>query len=124
MTKFINAPNKGEIELVKPQTWSSFIDDSFGNAGSKVGVLLVSPEGHKLNCGMIFRFEASNSVSKFEPHLASLLLARKMQVKMLLINIDSQLIAKQVNGNFITRDKSRAAYLKRVINLLTSRKCP
>lgn len=41
-------------------------------------------------------------------------------MKRLLINSDSHLVVSQVNGNFTAKDKSMVAYLKQVINLLSS----
>lgn len=50
--------------------------------------------------------------------LAGLWLARKMQVKKLLISCDSQLVVSQVNRSFIARNNNMTAYLKLVMNVL------
>lgn len=49
-----------EMKLAKPPTWSLFVDGSSKDIGSGVGVVLVSPEGHKLNCAIRFGFKATN----------------------------------------------------------------
>lgn len=41
-----------------------------------------------------------------------------MQVKRLLINNDPQLVVNQVNNSFLAKDKSMAAYLKLVMELI------
>lgn len=56
------------------------------------GVVLISPEGHKLNCVMKFGFKITNNVVEYEALLAGLRLAKEMQMRRLFINNDSQLI--------------------------------
>lgn len=51
-------------------------------------------------------------MAKYKALLAGLRLARKMQVKRLHTNCDSQLVVSQVNGSFAAKDTSMAAYLK------------
>lgn len=45
-----------EVELSNPQVWNLFIDRSSGEVGSRAGVILMSPEGHKLNYTIRFDF--------------------------------------------------------------------
>lgn len=52
-------------------------------------VVLVSPEGHKLNCTAKLRFKATTNVVEYEVLFAGLILAKEMQVRRLLINSDS-----------------------------------
>ncbi|XP_022849846.1 uncharacterized protein LOC111371929 [Olea europaea var. sylvestris] len=121
VVKFANLPEVDEImEHVEPPTWNLFVDRSAGNAGLNAKVVLISPEGHKLNSGVRFGFKATNNVAKYEALLAGLRLAKEMKAKRLLINSDSQLIVSQVNGNFSVKDKTMASYLKVVMNLIPS----
>ncbi|XP_022843269.1 uncharacterized protein LOC111366805 [Olea europaea var. sylvestris] len=85
------------MEPVEPPMWKLFVDGSSGEAGSGTGILLESPEGHKLNC---------------------LRLAKEIQVKRLLTSSDSQLVVSQVNGNFTAKDSNMVAYLKLVLDLV------
>lgn len=80
-------------------------------------MVLISLEGHKLNCAMSFGFKATNNVVEYKALLAGLRLAKEMQV---ITNNDSQLIVSIVNGNFIARDKGMAACSKLVMALLSS----
>lgn len=73
-----------------------------------------------MNCIVRLKFKATNNVVEYEALLVGLRLAKEMQVKGLLINSDSQLIISQVNGNIIARDKGMYAYLKLVIDRLSS----
>ncbi|XP_022880896.1 uncharacterized protein LOC111398193 [Olea europaea var. sylvestris] len=121
VAEFANLPEVDEItEQAKPPTWNLFVDGSAGDAGSGTGVVLISPEGHKLTLVVRFGFKATNNVAQYESLLAGLRLAKEMQVKRPLIGSDSQLVVNQVNGNFSARDKTVASYLKMVMSLIPS----
>ncbi|XP_022846490.1 uncharacterized protein LOC111369272 [Olea europaea var. sylvestris] len=85
-------------------TWNLFVDGSSGETGSGAGVVLESPEGHKLNCVVRFSFKASNNAAEYKALLAGLRLAKEMSVKRLLASSDSQLVVSQVNGKFAAKD--------------------
>lgn len=55
-------------------------------------MILISSERHMLNCTVMFGFKAMNNAVEYEALLVGLRLAREMQVKKLIINIDSQLV--------------------------------
>lgn len=52
-----------------------------GETGSRVGIVLVSPEGCRLNCAIRFDFKASKNAVKYEALLVGLKLIKKIQVK-------------------------------------------
>lgn len=81
-----------EMEPTEPSTWNLFVDGSLRESRSETGVVLVSLEGHKLNCTVRFNFKATNNAAEYEALLASLRLAKEMQMKLLLMNSDSQLV--------------------------------
>ncbi|XP_022889049.1 uncharacterized protein LOC111404482 [Olea europaea var. sylvestris] len=121
VAEFTNLPEVDEIiEPIDPPTWNLFVDGSAGDAGSGAGVVLISPEGHKLNSTVRFGFKATNNVAEYEALLAGLRLTKEMQVKRLLISSNSQLVVSQVNDNFSTKDKTMTSYLKMVMNLIPS----
>ncbi|XP_022869271.1 uncharacterized protein LOC111388718 [Olea europaea var. sylvestris] len=100
--------------LSKPQPE----DGSSGEAGSRAGIVLESPEGHKLNCAVRFGFKASNNAVEYEALLAGFRLAREMQVRRLVASSDSQLIMNQVSGSVAAKDSSMVVYLKLVLDLI------
>lgn len=67
-------------------------------------MVLVNPKVRTLNCAMSFEFKATNNAAKYEAILASLRLAKDIQVKRLIINSDSQLVVSQIYSNFSTKD--------------------
>lgn len=108
------------MELADPSTWNLFVDCSLEDIRSRTRVVLVSPEGHKFNCTVRFNIKATNNVAKYEALIAGLRLARKMQVKRLVINSDFQLVVSQSNDNFSLRDKSMTGYLKLVMEFVSA----
>ncbi|XP_022848717.1 uncharacterized protein LOC111371020 [Olea europaea var. sylvestris] len=115
MVEFAKAPKpEATMESAKPPTWKLFLDRSLGETGSRVGIVLESPEGHNLNCAVWFDFKASNNGAEYEALLAGLRLAKEIQVRKLLASSDSQLIVNQINGSFAAKDSNMVAYLKLV----------
>lgn len=69
---------------------------------------------------MRFEFKVTNNVVEYEALFVGLRLAKKMQVRKLIINSDSQMVVSQVNGTFIAKKMSMSSYLKLVMSLLGS----
>ncbi|CAI9786550.1 unnamed protein product [Fraxinus pennsylvanica] len=78
-----------KMELTHHPAWTLFVDRFARETGSRAGVLLESPEGHKLNCAIRFGFKTSNNSTEYEALLASLI-----------------------------QDKCMAAYLKKAMKLI------
>ncbi|XP_022886895.1 uncharacterized protein LOC111402791 [Olea europaea var. sylvestris] len=83
---------------IRASSRNLFVDGSTGDTDSGVGVVLVSPEGHKLNSTVRFGFKATNNAAKYEALLVGLRLAREMQVRRLRINSNSQLVIPRLEN--------------------------
>ncbi|XP_022848739.1 uncharacterized protein LOC111371053 [Olea europaea var. sylvestris] len=119
VAKFTKAPKiEATMDPAELPTWKLFVDGLSGESGSEVGVILESPEGHRLNCAIRFSFKVSNNSVEYETLLASLRLAKEMKVRKLKANSDLQLVVSQVNGRFIAKDSGMAANLKLVLSLV------
>ena len=64
------------------------------------GVILVSPEGHRIHNALRFKFDASNNEAEYEALLAGLRKARELKIEELGICSDSQLVVNQVLGEY------------------------
>ena len=71
--------------------------------GAGAGVVLVSPEGHKLSSAIHFSFKAINNDAEYEALINGLQLALEMKVEKLNMFSDSSLVVFQVNGGYQTR---------------------
>ncbi|XP_024030694.1 uncharacterized protein LOC112094325 [Morus notabilis] len=101
-------------EVNETPRWKLYVDGSSNDNGSGAGLVLHTPEGHKITSAIRFDFPASNNEAEYEALLAGLRLAEHLKAGNLDIFSDSQLIVNQVKGQYQTRDEKMAAYLKKV----------
>ncbi|GJS42521.1 reverse transcriptase domain-containing protein [Tanacetum coccineum] len=87
-----------------PEPWTLFTDGSSCIDGSGAGLILTNPEGVEFTYAMRFRFEATNNEAEYEALIAGLRIAEQMGVKNLQANVDSRLVANQVNGSYVAKE--------------------
>ena len=109
-----------EQEKIEQQWWKLYVDGSSNDCGAGVGLMLISPEGHKINCALRFGFNASNNEAEYEAFLLGLRLAKEMKAGYLQIFSDSRLVVKQVTEEYQARGEKMVAYLKSAQVLLKS----
>ncbi|GJS26155.1 reverse transcriptase domain-containing protein, partial [Tanacetum coccineum] len=103
-----------------PEPWTLFTDGSSCVDGSGAGLILTNPEGAEFTYAMRFRFEATNNEAEYEALIAGLRIAEKMGIKNLQANVDSRLVANQVNGSYIAKESGMVQYLNKVKTLAKS----
>ncbi|GJT11164.1 reverse transcriptase domain-containing protein [Tanacetum coccineum] len=106
-----------EVEEELPEPWILFTDGSSCVDGSEAGMILTNPEGMEFTYALRFRFEATNNEAKYEALIAGLRIAEQMGVKNLQVNVDSRLVANQVNGTYIAKEADMIQYLEKVKTL-------
>ena len=94
------------------------MDGASNENGSKVGMMLISSEGHKIHCAPRFGFAASNNEAKYEALITGLRLVIEQWAHNLKIYNDSQLVVNQVNDIYLTRGERKAAYLEKAKGLM------
>ena len=52
--------------------WALYIDDAFNNTESKAGIMLISPEGHKIHCALCYGFKTLNNEAEHKAIIAGL----------------------------------------------------
>ncbi|GJY63652.1 reverse transcriptase domain-containing protein [Tanacetum coccineum] len=103
-----------------PEPWTLFTDGSSCVDGSGAGLILTNPEGAEFTYAMRFRFEATNNEAEYEALIAGLRIAEQMGVKNLQANVDSRLVANQVNGFYTAKESGMVQYLNKVKTLTKS----
>ncbi|XP_074326812.1 uncharacterized protein LOC141664756 [Apium graveolens] len=98
--------------------WLLFIDGSSTSNSEGAGVILISPEGFKIQQALKFGFSATNNVAEYEVLIAGLKLASDLEAEVIDIFGDSQLVSKQISGEFKTHNERMARYLTRTQELL------
>ncbi|GJZ67117.1 reverse transcriptase domain-containing protein [Tanacetum coccineum] len=97
-----------------PEPWTLFTDGSSYIDGSGAGLIMTNLEGVEFTYAMRFRFEATNNEAEYEALIAGLRIAEQMGVKNLQANVDSRLVANQVNGSYVAKESGMVQYLKKV----------
>ncbi|GKB26157.1 reverse transcriptase domain-containing protein [Tanacetum coccineum] len=88
--------------------------------GSGAGLILTDPEGTEFTYALRFRFDATNNKVEYEALIAGLRIAEQMGIKNLQANVDSRLVANQVNGSYIAKKSSMMQYLEKVKTLTSN----
>ncbi|GJX18188.1 reverse transcriptase domain-containing protein [Tanacetum coccineum] len=66
------------------------------------------------------RFEATNNEAEYEALIVGLRIAEQMGVKNLQANVDSLLVANQVNGSYVEKESGMVQYLKKLKTLASN----
>ncbi|GJU95076.1 reverse transcriptase domain-containing protein [Tanacetum coccineum] len=103
-----------EAEKELPEPWILFTDGSSCTDGSGAGLILTNPKGMEFTYALRFRFDATNNETEYEALIAGLRIAEQMGVKNLQENVDSRLVANQVNRTYIAKEVDMIRYLEKV----------
>nr|GEV72178.1 reverse transcriptase domain-containing protein [Tanacetum cinerariifolium] len=68
--------------------------------GSGAGLVLTSPTKTEYTYALRFNFKSTNNQSEYEALLVGLRIAKKIEVQSLSVNVDSKLVASQINGSY------------------------
>ncbi|GJU89091.1 reverse transcriptase domain-containing protein [Tanacetum coccineum] len=108
----LDTPMEEKAELLEP--WILFTDRSSCTDGSRAGLIHTNPEGIEFTYALRFRFDATNNEAEYEALIARLRIAEQMGVKNLQANVDSRLVANQVNGTYVAKEADMIRYLEKV----------
>nr|GFB35988.1 reverse transcriptase domain-containing protein [Tanacetum cinerariifolium]GFC42787.1 reverse transcriptase domain-containing protein [Tanacetum cinerariifolium] len=78
------------------------------------------PEGAEFTYALRFRFDATNNETKNEALIAGLKIVKQMGIKNLQANVDSRLVANQVNGSYIAKELGMIQYIEKVKTLASN----
>ncbi|GJX49514.1 reverse transcriptase domain-containing protein [Tanacetum coccineum] len=109
-----------EVEEELPKPWTLYTDGSSCTDGSGAGLILTNPEGMEFTYALRFRFDATNNEAEYEALIVGLRIAEQMGVKNLQANVDSRLVANQVNGTYVAKEADMIRYLEKVRTLTSS----
>ncbi|GJT21771.1 reverse transcriptase domain-containing protein [Tanacetum coccineum] len=78
------------------------------------------PGGTKFTYALRFRFDATNNEAEYEALIAGLRIAEQIGITNLQANVDSRLVANQVNGSYKAKESGMIQYLEKVKALASS----
>ncbi|GJU05962.1 reverse transcriptase domain-containing protein [Tanacetum coccineum] len=114
----LDTPIEDREEL--PDLWVLFTDGSSCIGGSEAGLIITNPEGMEFTYALRFWFNATNNEAEYEALITGLRIAGQMGVQNLQANVDSKLVANQVNEVYIAKESSMIKYLEKVKNLAST----
>ncbi|GJS41731.1 reverse transcriptase domain-containing protein [Tanacetum coccineum] len=113
-----DTPMEDNEEL--PDLWILFTDGSSCLDGFGAGLIIMNLEGMKFTYALRFRFNATNDEAEYEALIAGLQIAEQIGVNSLQANVDSRLVANQVNGIYVAKEPGMIKYLEKVKNLAST----
>nr|GEZ94372.1 reverse transcriptase domain-containing protein [Tanacetum cinerariifolium] len=103
-----------------PEPWILFTDRSSCTDGSGAGLILTNLEGVEFTYALRSRFDAINNEAEYKALIARLNIAEQIAVKNLKANVDSWLVANQVNGTYVAKENNMTRYLEKLKALTSS----
>nr|GFA21466.1 reverse transcriptase domain-containing protein [Tanacetum cinerariifolium] len=97
-----------------------FTDGSSCIDGFKADIIIINSEGMKFTYALRFRFDATNNEAEYEALVAGLQITKQMGIKNLQANVDSRLVANQVNETYIAKEPGMITYLEKVKTLTST----
>ena len=98
--------------------WKVFVDGVSNAMGAGAGIVIITPEGIRLEHSFRLEFKASNNEAEYEALLAGLRAVLHLGAKDVEIYSDSQLVVYQITGDFKARDSQMKAYLSAVKQII------
>ncbi|KAL0310200.1 UNVERIFIED_CONTAM: hypothetical protein Scaly_2951100 [Sesamum calycinum] len=96
-------------EVPEERPWLLHVNESSTTQWSGVGVVITSPQGEDMEFEIKFDFKASNNEAEYETLVLDMWMAQDTSALHLLDYSDSQLIVKQVNGEYEAKEDSMDA---------------
>ena len=113
----INGKSVGVVTLQEPLSWKVYVDGAANQRGSRVGLVLISPEKITIEKSLRLGFLAINNEAEYEALLVGMTMVQKIRGKAVKIFSDSRLVVGQVKGELEAKDVRMQGYLSQVRHL-------
>ena len=107
----------GMVSLQEPLPWKVHVDGAANQRGSRVGIVIISPEKIIIEKFLKLGFSATNNEAKYETLLVGMTMVQRMGGKAVKMFSDSRLIVDEVGGELEARDLRMQEYLNQVGHL-------
>ena len=105
------------ICLQNPLSWKVYVDGAANHRGSRVGLVLVSPERITIEKSLRLDLSATNNEAEYEALLVGMIMVQKMGGKAIEAFSYLRLVVGQVKGELGARDARMQEYLSWVKHL-------
>ena len=113
----IDKKSVGMISQQDPISWKVYIDGATNQKGSRVRLVLVSPEKITIDKSLRLDFSVTNNEAEYEALLMGMAMVQRMGGKAVEMFSDSILVVGQVKEEFEARDERMQGYLSQVRHL-------
>nr|POF08913.1 ribonuclease hi [Quercus suber] len=107
----------GMISQQGPSLWEAYVDGAANQRGSRVGLVLISPEGIVIEKALRLDFLATNNEAEYEALLMGMSMVQRMGEKAVKVFSNSKLVIGQVQGEFEAKDERIQGYLSQAKHL-------
>ncbi|XP_050258834.1 uncharacterized protein LOC126703805 [Quercus robur] len=94
----------------EPLYWKVYVDGAANQGGSRVGLVLVSPEKLTIEKSLRLGFSVTNNEARYEALLEGMSMVQKMGGKAMKMFSDSMLVVSQVKGELEAKDERMQGY--------------
>ena len=91
-----------------------YVDGASNQKGSRVGLVLISPEKVIVEKSLRLDFSATNNEVEYEALMMGMAMVHRMSGKSVKVFLDSRLVVGQVKGEFEVKDERIQGYLSQV----------
>ena len=95
----------GTISQYCLPTWEVYVDGVSNQKGSRVGLILVSPEKVVIEKSLRLDFSATNNKAEYEALVEGMAMVQRMGGKSIRLFSDLRLVVGQVKGEFEAKDE-------------------
>ena len=113
-TQNMDEKSVGTISLQEPPFWKVYVDGATNQRGSRVGLVLISPEKLTIEKSLRLGFSTTNNEAEYEALLEGMSMVQKVGGKAIEMFSDSRLVVGQVGGELEARDERMQEYLSQV----------
>ncbi|XP_050270008.1 uncharacterized protein LOC126714030 [Quercus robur] len=96
---------------VENRPWKVFVDGASSAMGAGAGIVIITPEGIRLEHSFRLGFKASNNEAEYESFLTGLRTVLCLGARDVEVYSDSRLVVYQIQGSFKAWDSRMKAYL-------------
>jgi ribonuclease HI len=117
---FITKHRDSSINLLEITPWALFFDGSSCSKGGGVGILLISPRGEMFEFAIPIQPTVTNNQAEYEALLRGIQYLKEAKAVLVEIYGDSELVIKQLNGQYECRSDILRNYYEGYKEILKS----
>jgi ribonuclease HI len=112
IAEFTTKDDEPKEDKEQTSRWMAHIDGSSTKNVGGIGVILESPEGDIIKRAIRLQYTTTNNKAEYKALLTGLKLSKMLGATELDVLSDSQLIVRQVNGDYEAKEERMQQYLK------------